>query len=163
MVKIEDNYLDKDYFKSLQDLVFSNNLQWYYQSTVAFKDEKQILDNYYFCHQLYNHFRIQSDKFNMFVPILEKLNVRAIRNIKLNLYPRTPKLFKHNLHKDQDFQLRSALLYLNTCDGYTYLKEQDKKVQSVENRILHFNSFNEHHSTTTTDQNVRITLNINYF
>jgi hypothetical protein len=163
MVKIEDNYLDKDYFKSLEQVFFGNHFQWYYQDTVAFKAEDKNIDNFYFVHQFYKYPRILSDRFDLLEPLLNKLRAKALVNIKINMYPKTEQIFKHNLHKDQNYDVKSALLYLNTCDGYTYFKEEDKKVASVANRIAHFNSGKEHHSTTTSDQRVRITLNINYF
>ena len=39
----------------------------------------------------------------------------------------------------------------------------NKKVNSIANRMVLFDSSKEYYNTTTTDQNGRFTLNINYF
>jgi len=163
MISIIDNYLEKPYFEKLQSAFTSNRLSWYYNKHVASKGDKPVLGNYYFYHYFFNENRITSSDFNLLEPLLNKLNVRAIVNIKLNLYPQTQKILKHALHTDHGFSLKSALYYVNTCDGYTYFKDKDKKVNSVANRIVLFDSSKYHHSTTTTNQNGRFTLNINYF
>jgi LmbE family N-acetylglucosaminyl deacetylase len=37
------------------------------------------------------------------------------------------------------------------------------EIKSIENRVLLFDPSTEHHSTTCTDQKVRININFNYF
>ena len=160
-IKITDNYLDN--FKEIEKDFFSGFMPWYYHGFVA-DDDDNALGNYYHVHNIYEYPRgILSDRYELFKPVLEKLRAKALVKIKANLYPRTEKIHKHGLHRDQPFSCKSALVYLNTCDGYTYLKKADKKIVSVANRVLHFNSHDEHHSTTTTDANVRMSVNINYF
>ena len=50
---------------------------------------------------------------------------------------------------------------MNTNNGYTLFK--NKKINSVENRIVLFNSDESHSSTNTTDCKSRIVINFNYF
>jgi hypothetical protein len=104
-----------------------------------------------------------SNYYELLEPIFKKLDVHSLVKVRGNLYPRSETLIKHELHRDQEFECKSALLMLNTCDGYTYLQEDERKVSSVANRLVHFNSYYLHHSTTTTDANARLTININYF
>ena len=65
------------------------------------------------------------------------------------------------MHFDYPFSHSSALLSLNTCDGYTKLKD-GTKIDSIANRILLFDPSEEHCSTTTTNIFARINININY-
>ena len=158
---IVDNYLDN--FKEIETDFFGGYMPWYYHGSVA-DDDDNALGNYYHVHSIYEHPRgILSDRYELFKPVLEKLGAKALVKIKANLYPRTAKIHKHGLHRDQPFSCKTALLYVNTCNGYTYLKKENKKIVSVANRVLHFDSNDEHHSTTTTDANVRMSVNINYF
>ena len=57
--------------------------------------------------------------------------------------------------------LTIALLSLNTCDGYTKLKD-GTKIDSVANRVLLFDPCEEHCSTTTTNVKARFNINVNY-
>ena len=63
-------------------------------------------------------------------------------------------------HIDYEFTHKGAILYLNTCDGYTYC--DGHKVKSVANRILLHDPSKLHHSTATTDQPRRVICNVNY-
>ena len=73
---------------------------------------------------------------------------------------------------------REILLYLNTCNGYTRLANNDwkpedgqgeevfsegNKVMSVRNRLLLHDGSIPHCSTTCTDQRMRILIAFNYF
>ena len=102
-----------------------------------------------------------SNHFDKLFPILEKLEVKCLLRIKANLYPNTEILHEHSMHVDYVFSHSTALLSLNTCDGYTKLKD-GTKINSVANRILLFDAREGHCSTTTTNVSARINININY-
>ena len=82
--------------------------------------------------------------------------------MKINAYPYTEEVHEHNNHIDYSFKHNAAIFSLNTCDGYTKLKN-GKKIESVENRLLKFDPSIEHCSTTTTNDLARFNININYF
>ena len=67
----------------------------------------------------------------------------------------------HPMHSDYKFTHSGAILSLNTCDGYTKLKD-GTKIDSVANRILFFDAGEKHCSTTTTNTFARFNININY-
>ena len=163
MISISDNYLeDKDLF-ALQNTLFSEGFPMYYIPKVAYENDNS-LGCYYMIHTMYEYPKgwLSGHK-ELIQPLLDKLEVKSLVKIKINYYPRTDKLLLHGLHRDNDFECKSALLFVNSNDGYTYLKKKNMKVESVANRVLHFNSFFDHHSTTCTDQNLRCTINVNYF
>jgi len=164
MIKVEDNILDNLQLKEIQNKLLNNHsIPMYFVDSVAYENETD-LGCYYHVHEVYEYPKgWLSDLGQTIAPILEYIKAKSLVKIKINFYPRTEKLIKHGLHNDQNFKCKSALFFVNDNDGYTYLKNEDMKVESKANRILHFNSYYKHHSTTCTDQNLRCTININYF
>ena len=65
------------------------------------------------------------------------------------------------MHIDYRFKHSAAILSLNTCDGYTKLMD-GTKIDSVANRMLLFDASEKHCSTTTTNVQARMNININY-
>ena len=80
---------------------------------------------------------------------------------KVNLYLKTTKIIEHAKHVDYPIPHKGAIIYLNTCDGYTRLHD-GTKIESVENRLLLFDSSKLHNSTSTTNSLGRYNININY-
>ena len=98
-------------------------------------------------HVIYNENKPNSNIYETMIPLLEKLKAKCLIRIKANLYPHTETLYEHQVHIDYPFLHSGAILSLNTCDGYTKLKD-GTKIDSVANRVLIFNSSEEHCSTT---------------
>ena len=68
----------------------------------------------------------------------------------------------------QDYKIKSsktAILYLNTCNGGTEIKIDNKIefIKAEENKILIFDSDIEHRGLVSTDADFRYILNFNYF
>ena len=78
------------------------------------------------------------------------------------MYPNTQEIYEHGKHTDYDFSHKAAILYINTCDGYTKLAD-GTKIDSVENRMLLFDASTPHQSTTTSNTTARFNINFNYF
>ena len=166
--KVIDNFLDEDYFDTLVN-VFTDNISqdyqpkaemsWYFQSDIEGHGKDGKL--FYMTHVVYDNNKPNSDHYETMIPLLDKLETKCLIRIKANLYPNTHTLHKHQMHKDYPFSHSGAILSLNTCDGYTKLKD-GTKIDSVANRILIFDSSEEHCSTTTTNDYARMNININY-
>ena len=169
--KVIDNFLDEEYFDSLVTLFGDNKkkedkvVPWFFQTAVA---NSLVVDNlFYMTHMLYedNAPRTESGAtysyYNYIIPLLEKLEVKCVIRVKANLYPHTETIHEHPMHVDMNYSHSGAILSLNTCDGYTKLKD-GTKIDSVANRVLLFDASNEHCSTTTTNVSARINININY-
>ena len=93
------------------------------------------------------------------------LGIPSIENlirIKINFYPNTTELYEHGYHIDYKYPHKGAILSLNTCDGYTKIRETGTKYPSVANTILMFDPSKDHCSTTTTNAIGRFNININY-
>ena len=129
------------------------------------KDKEEDNRNWYASHLSYqNHVPI-SNSFepiaNILLHIFNAVNLKSLLRIKTNFYPYTHEIFEHSPHKDYDFHCIAGVLSLNTCDGFTRL-EDGTKVDSVANRLLLFNSSQNHNSSTTTNAKGRYNININY-
>jgi len=155
-MKIIDNLLEYEQVESIEKELTSDTFPWYYQKTVA---NKKDIDNYYFTHILYKEGE-QSKYFNIIIPILKKIKFKKLIRVKANLYPNINKVVKHPKHVDYDFITKGALFYLNTNNGPTYV--ENKKIDSVKNRLLLFNASKQHNSTTCTDKKIRLNINVNY-
>ena len=165
-MQVIDNFLDYDSFLNIQQKFFSFDCKWEWSEVVE-KDELMTgvsdFDNCQFVHGLYRAAMPQSRLFEYILPVLDKLNVAAIIKIKANLNQRTSEIIEHGYHTDQIYpHSKTAILYLNTCDGYTSF-ENEGIVESVENRIVIFDSNKRHTGTSLTNDSRRIVININYF
>ena len=161
--EVIDNFLDKEYFDSLATF-FINQMPWFFSKEIA--EENVVEDKlFYMYHNIYEDCVPKSVVFDKLFPLLGKLqdkdkHIHLLR-IKANLYPSSETLQEHPMHTDFDYSHLTALLSLNTCDGYTKLKD-GTKINSVANRVLLFDASEEHCSTTTTNNFARFNININY-
>lgn len=163
--KIIDNFLTKDRFEYLQKIVMGSNFPYYFNNILNDSQKDNTFESkdspYYFTHSLFNKYTIESSYFENFKWLIDNLTLRSLIRMKINFYPRTPKIIEHAFHVDYPFPHKGCILYFNTCDGYTLLKD-GTKIETIENRALFFDSSIEHSSTTCTNAKARINVNINY-
>ena len=160
MISIKENFLSEDLFAPLKEkIVDQQSIAFYYNKDVAHTDEAR--EDFYFTHIIYDNHKPNSDLFEKMIPILKKLKVKSLIRIKLNLYTRTDKIVEHDSHIDYPFKHKAFLLSLNTCDGFTKIK--NKKYSSVENRGLFFDGNTVHNSSSCTNDKARFNINFNYF
>ena len=159
MFKIIDNYLSTKDHLILQEVCESNNFPWYFQKrSVNLKDKNKF--DFNFGHIFYLNDNVTSDYFRILNPIIKKLKVNSLIRIKGNLNPITPKPFNSKPHKDQSFNCKVALYYLNTNNGYTVIN--DEQIKCIKNRIVLFNSSVEHYGVTCTNEPTKLAINFNY-
>ena len=92
-----------------------------------------------------------------------QLNAIAILRVKFNATPRNaPDQIWHT-----DWKLstpsKTCVIYLNTCDGYTEFRGSSRKIYSMENTAVIFDTDHEHRGIPATNVERRLVLNINYF
>ena len=157
--KIIDNFLPTKEFIKIKNLMLSSDFPWYYNNSVSYEN---VQDSFYFTHKFFDNHCINSPQFNLLYPIFKKLNLKSIIRVKGNFYPKTLEIEEHGKHVDYKFNHNGFILYINTNNGFTRLKD-GSKIESYENRGLLFDASIEHNSSTCTDQNARININFNYF
>ena len=164
--EVIDNFLDEEYFDSLETLFTDKDkmgnfiMPWFFFSSIA---SRGVVEGKLFSmfHVFYEENAPNSLHYEKLTPLLKKLGMGSLIRIKANLYPNTEILHEHPMHADFKFPHSGTIFSLNTCDGYTKLKD-GTKIDSVANRMLLFDSSEEHCSTTTTNVAARINININY-
>ena len=155
-MKVIDNFLSEYEFNTLRDYITSTDFPWYFGLVTSDSKIAQFVHTFYV-----NDAPTPTWPHISF--LRAKLNMAALVRIKVNLNPRTETLQVHRdaFHIDYP-DITTAVFYLNTCDGYT-LFEDGTKVNSVENRIVIFDSNTRHTGTSCTNEAGRLVMNINYF
>ena len=166
IVNVIDNFLPEEIFAPLSDIFLGQDTPWYFFKTVDYVDEEDDKnDKYQFSHNIWDpSVGSCSPHYDLIAPCLENLNCYSIIRIKANLNPIT-----HTNKKIGDFHrdtlipnATTAILYLNTNNGYTLFESGDK-VESIKNRIVIFNSQIKHTGVSCTDEKCRVLINFNYF
>ena len=169
--KIIDNFLSEKDFISIkstffpQDLHNPNNFTWTYQKGIVKNPDLGSTGyedyDWIYVHPLYSSDNgLKFDKFYPIVkPILNKLKVKKLFDIRANLLVPTKEHIYHESHTDRKDPHTVALFYVTTNNGFTILKDTTK-VDCIQNRMLLFDGSIEHHSVTSTDE-PRCVININ--
>ena len=157
---IKDNIIkeeDADYIES----IFSGFYFPYFINQIV--PPKNVKD-YQMTHIFFDENKVTSDFFNILKPILDYLKPKALVRIKTNLNHQQENINIHGYHIDYNYKnLKTAVYYVNTNNGFTIFKKDNKKVNSKKNRIVIFNSDEQHSGTNCTDKPFRITINFNYY
>ena len=162
MHKILDNALPQEEFENIKNFMLNPSFSWNLTPVVTNEKENlPISASYYFTHEFWSGFHTEPQT-QVFAPILNLLECRAMMRIKGNLYPSTETIIHHDNHTDYDFPHRGAIFYPNTNNGLTVL-EDTIEIKSIENRLLTFDASRPHHSTTCSDDKCRVNVNFNFF
>ena len=163
MYKKIDNFISKEKFKDVQEVMTSENFNWFFQNYVV-KEGTSKQDDYFFSHIFFNEkLGVNSPHYGFVLhPIFQVLNANKIIRVKANLYINHNKKIEHEYHIDYpNLKHKVALFSINTNNGYTEL-ENIGTFKSVENRMLIFDGDIKHRSVTQTDCKRRINININF-
>ena len=115
-----------------------------------------------FIHVFFWEDKILSPYWNSIAPILDNLKAKKIIRVKANLTPKKNDNLKSEMHVDTNVKnSKTAVYYCNTNNGSTIFSD-GKKVSSVENRIVTFESQTMHCGVDCTDKNIRVVINFNY-
>lgn len=168
-LEIIDNFLDSDKFEYLQHNVMDETFPWHYTRSVNIDPDlaPEPIYDYQLFNTLYAAPAHQSEQFRIINSVINKINPRILLRAKLNFTPANDRIIEQGMH--QDIQVgedlldicTTAVLYLNTNNGYTKFENGDT-VESVENRFVSFPSKTFHSGSTCTNEQCRIVLNLNY-
>ena len=162
--KIINNFLPKENFQKLKNLLFGKNIPWYYHEHMT-NNPSPAHDEGFFSHCFYNYSQPDSNfYFEYIAPIMQKLNSLSIIQVRANLLLKKEKQYFSEFHTDYPFKCKTAIFYINKCNGYTILDKKLKiKINCEENKMLLFDSTIFHCGASQTDEKRRIVLNFNYF
>jgi len=174
--KVYDNFLDKQDFLNLKNTMLSPDFSWFYNETTIttykenpafYRDDKSFAKNndYQFTHIFYINHQVNSPFFHLVFPLIQKINPKAIIRIKANLTNKTDRSMVYGFHVDQDnapSNLKTAVYYINTTNGPT-LFEDGTEIESLENRLVVFDTNLPHSAVSQTDEKARIVINFNFY
>ena len=160
-IQIFDDYLNETDFKKIRDMLLTPyNFPYYFNDCKVFEGDNDPQ----FTHIFYNYHNINSDFYSELNCIIEKINPVSLMKIKANLQLKDTEIRTTAMHKDYSNPLdnqKTGILYMNTNNGKTIF-EDGEEVDSVENRLILFDSLEPHYSTSTSNAQARLNININY-
>ena len=171
-VVVHDDFLSSEDHKILHDSMLDEGE--YFPWTISGKnpDEDHIL-NYQFTHPFFiqtsqhGYFYHKSEKFDLLLPILNRLNIIGIYRIKANLEPIKPERYYSQFHHDYNGyddspskKMTTAIYYVNDNDGYTEFQD-GTVIESKANRLVTFRSDRLHRGVSQLDTRLRCVINFN--
>lgn len=161
-IETHKNFLEEQFFLSLKNLITNQDFPWRFRLQMT---QTGFNETFYFTYSFFNELKINSDYYIPFIlPILTQLNCIAPIQIRANLNIKKEDA-KSDWHTDYTTKSKTAILYLNDCDGGTelQLKNKNKFIKSEENKMIIFDSNIKHRGIVQTDTQTRYFLNLNYF
>ena len=185
MAIIKHNIVELDYLKELNTLLHSTDFPWYYVHTSAHLDDDTSIDyQFSFYHMLvededterspyYQDFKLLIDT------CIEKSEFKGMKldRARLGLFTKAAKPQVQIPHVDKfDKPHKSIVFYINESDGPTYIYKQKNRLDKYEkhkhydvdlispfrqNSMVCFDGFDFHSSSSPTNHNTRVALNIN--
>lgn len=162
-MEVIKQFLMPETFNDIKQKMFSAIFPWFLSDGVAVpKDGHHMLS-----HIVYMDNTTNSDFYKNLIPVIEKLNAFSLVRIKANLHYKTNKIIEHGYHTDFgnlniNSNLKSAVYYINTNNGYTKFKN-GQKIFSEENKMIIFDAKEPHTGSSCTDEEFRIVINFNFF
>jgi hypothetical protein len=165
MIEIIDDFLEPGDFGHLQKTMIGAFFPWTI-SKIVDDNGNNHQRNIQMVHMFYERLSPVDSSIELLYPVLQKVQPYALLKVKANFLLGTDKLVEHGMHidvmdADDRPYLKTSILYMNTCNGYT-LFEDGTKVESVRNRFVTFPNHTQHTGTTTTDADYRMVINFNY-
>ena len=167
-ISVINNFLPKKDFSNILKIIMSDQFPWYFVSQSTWEKTKHQKDCF-FCHSIKYENNINSDIIDeVMKPIQNKLGYKKLLRAKLNLHIDRGYPIPTNYHCDfpkyisQNKKFTTAILYLNTCNGYTEFEDNGYKCYSEENKLVIFPGDLRHRGVSQTDKNRRVCLNINF-
>jgi hypothetical protein len=157
-MKIIDNFLPEDEFKSIQSFMMGGEFRWFYVDGRAFVDD----GSFHMTHMFFQpEVGSNSEHLHFWTNFMNKVGAKQCTRIKANLTFKTPTIELTEYHIDYE-DIKTAIFYINTNNGYTEF-ESGVRVSSVANRVCIFDSNLKHRGTTHTEPDPRrIVVNFNY-
>lgn len=161
-----DNFLPRDVFQEIQTFLMEGDMMWSYRNALTDVDDTC---GFHFSGDVFHAHREQCDiplLERIGVPIITRLPMSKLIRIKINNYPRQVRVGEDNFpkssyHVDLSYPHHTAILGINTNNGYTEF-DDGTKLESKENSLIIFDGTIRHRAVGCTDENIRVNININW-
>ncbi len=162
--KVIDNFCDIEFYTSLKNYITNEDFPWRRRLKSVEGDESSLG---YFTYNFYNNLKVHSKEYKTFIiPILKKLNARAVIEVRANLNLEPLYLKNKSLYHVDNFNDHyTSILNLSDNGGGTEFKlEKDEIfVKSKENRMIILKSNIMHRAVKPNPNEVRYVINFNYY
>ena len=160
-MKVIDNFLSPEEFAPIKEYMMGPEFPWYFNETVDYIGENA--NKFQFVHIfMMIEQGLLSNSMRVLSPVLNKLDMKHLLKLKANCNPRADGKNIGEYHVDNGVPTAlTAVYYINTNNGGTEF-QSGEFVESVENRIVIFDSSIAHRGVSCTDAKVRVLTNINY-
>tara|TARA_R100001594_G_scaffold69691_1_gene103979 strand:+ start:930 stop:1532 length:603 start_codon:yes stop_codon:yes gene_type:complete len=155
-VTVYDNFLPQINFNDIFRVFTQSFFPWYLNEEMVEPNDGK----FQFVHTFYTENEWKTRERNLLLPVVNEIEKQItpepiLIRIKANLRTHSTTLDESLLHTDCDwlkrpFLFNIGILYVNDNDGYTFFEGSDLKVQSKENRFVHFDSDIRHGGTAAT-------------
>ena len=182
-MEIIDIFLPTEEWLLLQEQFSSDVFPWYFGRKThhiaqMFDPEliKKEKHNWHLFNLMYSNGTPLTPEYDLILGLINKINPRALIRVKANLTPVCEEIRKFEMHRDINYEetlqevislpvqvpvSTTAIYYITDSNGFSYF-EDGSRSESIANRLVTFPETTMHCGTTSTD-NPRIVLNLNYF
>ena len=95
-IKVIDNFLNKEFFLQLKDLILGEHFSWFFNDYKVYKND----DDFQFTHTVIKESKTTSTFIKYINPILSNLKAKKTIQVKLNLQTKKNKIYNHIFHTD---------------------------------------------------------------
>ena len=173
---IVENFLRCEDYQKIEEFIYSTDFEWKYNATKSLtRGGGHPSDHGYHNQQMfrtiYNNVTGVRDMKYLphFMPVGALLAPFAALRMKINFQFPCAEVIQSPFHHDiaehkipNDVKVYTAILYLNTNNGYTIFEDTGEKIESKRNRLVVFDARRAHAGTSFTDARNRIVININF-
>jgi hypothetical protein len=165
--QVINNFLPREEFLAIKTAILSDNFPWTLHEK-SYPGETGCEDrfNCQFVHVFYQSPTMTSQHINVINPLIKRLQHNLFIRAKANITTAAENIQVYGYHTDIPEELakmsKTAIFYLNTNDGYTIFEKDGEKIDSLENRMLIFDSAERHSGTNCTNQKYRAVINFNF-
>jgi hypothetical protein len=175
-LEVIDNFVPPEEWQELQEVILADDCPWFWNNDITSLDNRTVVSDPVpggqFTHTVW---RInegpQTVGWKYFLSLFEQIRLSSpkaheevfvLLRAKLNMNPRESENVQlGSFHIDFPIESETAILYINTNNGYTEF-EDGTKIESVANRLCMFPSHMRHAGFACSDQQRRVVLNMNY-
>lgn len=175
--EVFDDYIDSALFDDISSQIVYSDMELEFCSYVTGRsdDKEELLEVEYKCkwswclmHRIFNISRSDSPIFPLINEyLIAKLalppenKLKCLHKCNIIAYPNTQTIKENLMYHDYHWNVNTAILFLNNCDGY--VKFQDgTKINAVQNRLVLFDGSKPHCLSTTTNEKLMYTINLNF-
>jgi hypothetical protein len=149
-IRIIDNALPPQVFYKLQEIIFSDNMSWFFRRTdVGYSSETETVNNYSFHHTILTNGEKNSSLYEIVEFSLYQIlsnsgyNIKAIHRMRACLLTTKSENIIGTPHVDLDYPHHSGILYLNDSDGDTIIYNEKYPFNGVSIEAYYENTLNK--------------------